>query len=540
MTTTLSDEKISSSVTATITNATEVGGTAGKNITTIVVKAEDGSSTSTYKIKFVAEQSTNCRPSNITYNVAGTTTSIPNFSGFVTSYNVELPYGTAAIRTIEAIKGDDGQEFVYTQPTTLPGTATVKATAADKNYSATYTINFSVGQLDDNKLTDIKIGGNSLPGFSPTKTSYTVEMPLGTTALPTIEPISAYATGIQTITTENTVTIAGETCTGTYNISVKAPGNATVRIYKLSFKITASTYSYLKDIKIGGTSMEGFDPTTLAYAYVLPQGTTVLPTIEAVKGDAYQQTPVIETGGVDGVTKITVTAASGAQSIYRITFSAPKSSNALLQDLKVNGTTLPATTGFSGFFSKSVNTKIIYENNKATSSDYVDDPNLAIQPNYKVYTLLNNQIIEKYIPSNNPIFDKKLSYKYTNSILTEIITSFPNMPYDPKDPSDYVLTASEKFEYDYNGNLIKSIIVSKHNDVINGGRKETTFGNYDNARNPFKKLYLLEEYFYKSLSKNNYKYLLIRSYDQNNNITSFSESSWEFTYDSAGNIILTK
>lgn len=201
---------------------------------------------------------------------------------------------------------------------------------------------------------------------------------------------------------------------------------------------------------------------------------------------------------------------------------------------------LPATTGFSGFFSKSVNTKIIYENNKATSSDYVDDPNLAIQPNYKVYTLLNNQIIEKYIPSNNPIFDKKLSYKYTNSKLTEIITSFPNMPYDPKDPSDYVLTASEKFEYDNNGNLIKSIIVSKHNDVINGGRKETTFGNYDNARNPFKKLYLLEEYFYKSLSKNNYRYLLIRSFDQNNNMTSFSESSWEFTYDSAGNIILTK
>ncbi len=40
------------------------------------------------------------------------------------------------------------------------------------------------------------------------------------------------------------------------------------------------------------------------------------------------------------------------------------------------------------------------------------------------------------------------------------------MPYDPKDPSDYVLTASEKFEYDNNGNLIKSIIVSKHNDVI--------------------------------------------------------------------------
>jgi len=325
----------------TITNATEVGGTSGNNITTIVVRAEDGSSTSTYKIKFVAEQSTNYRPSNITYNVGGIVSDVPNFSGFITTYNIELPYGTTAIPTIEAIKGDDGQEFVYTQATSLPGTAKVKSTAADNNYSATYIINFTIGQLDDNKLTDIKIGGNSLPGFSPTKTNYTVELPLGTTALPTIEAISAYPAGVQTITTENTVVIAGETCTGTYNISVKVPGNTTTRVYRLTFKITASTYSYLKDIKIGGVSLEGFDPATLAYAYVLPQGTTVLPTIEAIKGDAYQQTPLIEPGGVDGVTKITVTAASGAQSIYRITFSAPKSSNALLQDLRVNGITIP-------------------------------------------------------------------------------------------------------------------------------------------------------------------------------------------------------
>ncbi|HPH73506.1 MAG TPA: hypothetical protein PLK45_05705, partial [Paludibacteraceae bacterium] len=133
----------------TITNATEVGGTSGNNITTIVVRAEDGSSTSTYKIKFVAEQSTNSRPANITYTVDGETFSLPNFSGYVTNYNVELPFGTTSIPTIEAVKGDDGQEFVYTQATTIPGTATLKSTAADKNYSSTYVINFSVGQLDD-------------------------------------------------------------------------------------------------------------------------------------------------------------------------------------------------------------------------------------------------------------------------------------------------------------------------------------------------------------------------------------------------------
>ncbi len=201
---------------------------------------------------------------------------------------------------------------------------------------------------------------------------------------------------------------------------------------------------------------------------------------------------------------------------------------------------IAGSTGFSGFFSTSVNTKITYENNKAILNDYVDNPNFTIQPNYTVYTLLNNQIVEKYIPSNNPIFDKKSLYKYTNSKLTEIITSYPNMPYNPNDPYDFVFTSSEKFEYDNNGNLIKIVFVAKHNNVINGGIKETVFGNYDKAKNPFKKLYLIEEYFYKSLSKNNYRKILITSYDQNNNIISSSGSSWEFPYDSAGNIILAK
>lgn len=196
--------------------------------------------------------------------------------------------------------------------------------------------------------------------------------------------------------------------------------------------------------------------------------------------------------------------------------------------------------GFTGIFSTTVNTKIVYENNKATTSNYSDDSTLIIQPNIIVYTLSNNQIIEKYTRESNSIFDIKKSYKYTNSKLSEIITSYPNYPYNPKDPNDFVITISEKFEYDNNGNLTKSIIVGKHNDVIYGGRKETIFGNYDNAKNPFKKLFLIEEYFYKSLSKNNYKNTIVRSYDENNNITSFSENSWDFSYDSSGNIILAK
>ena len=58
--------------------------------TVIVVKAEDGSSTSTYKIKFVREASTNTKLANIF--VDGN--AINNFQPSVYNYTCELPYGT--------------------------------------------------------------------------------------------------------------------------------------------------------------------------------------------------------------------------------------------------------------------------------------------------------------------------------------------------------------------------------------------------------------------------------------------------------------
>ena len=90
----------------------------GGNPVTITVKSEDGTKTSVYKIKFVAEQSSNSRPASISYTVNGTTTAIPNFSGYITSYNVELPYGTTEAPVIDPatniVKGDDGQTIVVT------------------------------------------------------------------------------------------------------------------------------------------------------------------------------------------------------------------------------------------------------------------------------------------------------------------------------------------------------------------------------------------------------------------------------------------
>lgn len=316
--------------------------TVGGEPVVIVVKSEDGKRTSTYKIKFVAEQSSNNRPANISYTTNGATYNVPNYNGYITEYNVELPYGTTDAPIVSATKGEDGQTITITQPTSPNGTATINVKAANGSTN-TYRIAFSIGKLTDNTLQDIKVGGNSIAGFMPTKNNYTVELPLGTTALPEITYTSAYSVGAQTITTNNGVSIADGNCTGTYNIAVKVPGNTTIRTYKLSFKITASTYSYLKTLKIDGEQIDGWEAEKTTYYYNLPLGTTALPEITYEKGDDYQTIVTDATGisGTEGTYKITVTAASGAKSIYKIVFSATKSSVSTLKGIYLDGTPLP-------------------------------------------------------------------------------------------------------------------------------------------------------------------------------------------------------
>ena len=299
--------------------------------TTITVTAEDGSSTTTYTINFVGELSSNPRPAGITVNG----TSIASFNPYVYNYNVELPYGTTTCPTISVQTAESGQTSVI-NCTQVPGSATVTVTAENGTTTQVYTINFTIGALTDNTLENILLDGVQIPDFSPTKTNYIVDLPVGTTTSPTIQAVSAYATGDQTIVIDD------QGLNGTSTITVTPTGTTNSRIYRISYRITASTNTQLLDIQVGGTSIEGFNASVYNYTYSLPIGTAQLPTITWTPGDAYQ-TVVLETGGTEGVTKITVTSQSGAVAIYRITFSTAKSSNSYLTDITLDGVTI---TGF--------------------------------------------------------------------------------------------------------------------------------------------------------------------------------------------------
>lgn len=307
-------------------------GTVDGNPTLITVKAEDGSSTTTYTIYFVSKQSDNSRLNNILYNG----NSIAGFSGYNPGpYNIELPYGTTDVPNIEVVKGEDKQTYEISYSSNeLPCTATIKSYAQDKNFSTTYTLNFSVGKLSDNTLTNISVGGNAITGFNPTKTNYVVELPQGTTEVPEVTAISAYPIGEQIIEHQN------NGINGTYEIRVSAPGNATTRIYKLTFKIVASTNCNLQGIFVDGILLDGFSPETTNYNYILPQGTTVLPEITYTQGDAYQ-TIVTTSNGVEGTYSIKVTSQSGLIKTYKINFSVYKSDISTLNDIKIGGVSIP-------------------------------------------------------------------------------------------------------------------------------------------------------------------------------------------------------
>lgn len=314
----------------------EITITKGKvgEVTTIVVKAEDGSSTMTYKIRFMQEASNNAYLAGIQCNGMD----VKNFSMYTMSYEVELPYGTTEAPTITAIGQESAQKIEITQAKSLTDKAIIKVTAADGVSKQTYTVTFKVALLSDNTLKDILVDGLSVPGFIPMQTTYSVSVPLGTSEIPDVKAVSAYPDGEQTIKY-----VKPESITGQYKIEVTTPGNMTPKTYKLNFKQEASTYSKLKSLSVGGQLVEGFSPDIYTYYINLPMGTTELPAITYEQGDKYQTVTVTE-GGLNGTTVITVVAASGAQSIYKLIFSTEMSSVSELNMIYLDGEPLE---GFS-------------------------------------------------------------------------------------------------------------------------------------------------------------------------------------------------
>ena len=198
------------------------------------------------------------------------------------------------------------------------------------------------------------------------------------------------------------------------------------------------------------------------------------------------------------------------------------------------------SSGFNNpLFTNQIYTSLIYTGQNVTVEDFASSTNFTVPINTKYFTLNNlNLILTKEVPNNNNnYFFKKQTFNYLNNNLNEIKTTFPNMPFDSNDPNDYILTYLEKFYFDLNSNVIKTEYFEQRNGISKGEKIVRTFENFDNSYNPFKRLKLLDEFFYLSISKNNYrKYKEIHYQDEN--VGLISETTWSYNYDTNGKIII--
>lgn len=202
--------------------------------------------------------------------------------------------------------------------------------------------------------------------------------------------------------------------------------------------------------------------------------------------------------------------------------------------IKKNGVKfkIPDDTGFNGYFIlDKVYTQVTYNGNFITTSNHSSGSGTGFVPlQKKIFQLDGKGRITKCVVFlDENIIEKELIYQYQFDKLVAIVTEFPMYNYPNKNV--------KRFTYYSDGNLksIKTVTMKDNVDIYI--QEEVQFSKYDKAPNPLKKLYIFDDYFYLSLSKNNHQKQVTLKYIDNKLVYE-SESSWNNQYNADGTIKL--
>ncbi len=302
--------------------------------TTVVVTAENGTTTKTYTVNFEFIKNTIATLSDLKID----DTSVIGFDAATLTYNKELPHNTSVVPTVTATLTDPLASKVITPAASLPGTSTVEVTAEDGTTKKTYSINFTIAKDTDATLSDLKYNGTTVTGFSAATLTYDVELPHNTTLVPTVTATTTDINASKVIT-------PAASLPGTTSVEVTAEDGTTKKTYSISFTVAKDTDATLSDLKSDGTTVTGFIAATVTYDIVLPHNTTLVPTVTATTNDVNASKVITPAASLPGSTTVEVTAEDGTtKKTYTINYTVAKDTDAKLSDLKSDGTTV---TGFS-------------------------------------------------------------------------------------------------------------------------------------------------------------------------------------------------
>ena len=325
-----------------ITQPDGVNGTATINVT-----APNGTSKTTYVVRFEVAQLNDNTLKDIQVNGK----SIIGFSPLQTIYKVSLPVGTKkmTVKAVSAYAAGE-QTIVYTPSDVLEGNAIdgatiqISVTTPGNPVAKVYKLNIKCEASSYSYLSDLRVEGDQIKDVNPSKVgapqtidfvpdylNYYINLKMGSTSLPKITAVKG-----DEYQKEPEISSLGEgVVDGTVRVTVTA-GNGDQTVYKLIFATEKSEISTLKGIKIGGKDLEGFKPEVTTYSVTLPVGTTSLPKIEPIANDEFQ-TIDVTSGGLNGKTRIAVTAQNGSTTIYQISFSVATYSVNTLAGLYLDG-----------------------------------------------------------------------------------------------------------------------------------------------------------------------------------------------------------
>lgn len=213
-------------------------------------------------------------------------------------------------------------------------------------------------------------------------------------------------------------------------------------------------------------------------------------------------------------------------------------------------------SGVGGYLHDSLYTEITYETNKATLIKKIHPFGgfSQVPENEQVITFdSRGRMTQKinYHEYNSPAQIDTTNYIYENDKLVEYTKTY-TYNYSIND-NDVSLRFFEEFSLYYTNANLDSIIrihKSKYSEepyVVILSERAYVFSGYDSSKNPFRKLSMFDETFFRSLSKNNFTDYRVktRNYHYPNNDYSSSNGyygpyqetsfqTWSFAYDEDG------
>lgn len=316
-------------------NAKIISGNGKFDVTTtdevdLTVQAEDGS-TSIYIIKLERQKSNNNYLKilqvdgyklNEEFDKEKTLYSL-SVAGDVESVNISAAPEDANARIISGI-GKHNLEV---------GTNTIQVRVqAEDGTTKDYTISISRNKKTIAKLTDLKVDGNTVDGFSEDIYTYN---------------LGNYPFSKTRVNIEATPKDSDSTVTGTGDISIKTGDNKLYIVvtsedgnvqsaYILNLTRDKDSDATLKDLKIDNKTIDEFDSNKESYGITVENNITSL-NLEAIPNSKTATVTISNNEGFqtneDNVVSITVTAENGDIKIYKIHVTRAKSSNNYLSNI---------------------------------------------------------------------------------------------------------------------------------------------------------------------------------------------------------------